>query len=481
MYDDNGYAVIPDELPSGYGYADSQPATVHSNMETAKAAQLLEPRTPYSMTTTSDGRGSVQQQGHNYHMAGFSRQAANTRPSNMAARQSFPPPQAPRARVVGPRGFQASGRHTTPTDAISMRARSTEERIPEGVPKAVRFDDLPGNALDGDDDGALGADYGLTAEEKSAKKKAREDKKARAAADRASTKQLKAAEKNTSKEALRAWKQAAQLGLRFDKSRAKWYRDVKVAAAAPTAAAETSQADRPLLTFKAKGPAVKRLQMLLAQKGFPAGKSGTFDAAVKQQVIAFQNSVGLTAEGKVGAETWEALEPTLKETTPTDSSGGRTVRQFQDGAVAILSGAVPAGATKGVVLSASKFPDVVAALKTDVEEGYGPFPLLSLTPPPANWDFKLGKMKPGFSLDVAALEKQLTKVAGKFTPSGKSSPADEAMEGADQSAGIVEAKPTNWLLIGGIAASVLVVGGLFFAFSGSSDKKPTPAPSGETE
>jgi peptidoglycan hydrolase-like protein with peptidoglycan-binding domain len=363
-----------------------------------------------------------------------------------------------------------------------MRARSTEERIPEGVPKAVRFDDLPGNALDGDDDGALGADYGLTAEEKSAKKKAREDKKALAAADRASTKQLKAAEKNTSKEALRAWKQAAQLGLRFDKNRAKWYRDVKVAAAAPTAAAETSQADRPLLTLKAKGPAVKRLQILLAQKGFPAGKSGTFDAAVKQQVISFQNSVGLTAEGKVGAETWEALETTQKETTPTDSSGGRTVRQYQDGAVAILSGPVPTGAASGVILSAAKFPDVVAALKADVEEGYGPFPLPNLTPAPANWDFKLGKMKSGFTLDVAALEKQLTKVSGKFTPSGKSSAADEAMPGTDMApSGGSEAKPTNWLLIGGIAASVLVVGGLFFAFRSSSEKKSTPALAGEKE
>ena len=137
MYDDNGYAGIPDELPSGYGYADSQPATVHSNMETAKAAQLLEPRISYAMTTASDGRGSVQQQGHAYHMAGYSRQDAHTRPSNMAARQSFPTPQAPRARIVGPRGFQASGRHTTPTNAIteptdrSMPAVKITNVIPE--------------------------------------------------------------------------------------------------------------------------------------------------------------------------------------------------------------------------------------------------------------------------------------------------------------------------------------------------------------
>jgi LPXTG-motif cell wall-anchored protein len=461
MYDDNGYAGIPDELPSGYGYADSQPATVHANADTAKAAELFAPQASYSMTTTSDGRGSVQQH------------PGNVRPSMLPPRQTFTAPPPPRARVVGPRGFQSSGLHTTPSNAISMRARPTEQQIPSGVPKAIRYEDLPGNALDGDDDDALGADYGLTSEEKAAKKKAKEEAKAKAAAEKAAGKQRKAAEKSASKEALRGWQQAAQLGLRFDQARGKWYRDVKIAGGA----VEVTQEARPLLTLKAKGPAVKRLQSLLAQRGFPAGTSGTYDAAVKQQVIAFQNSVGLEGDGKVGAETWEALDPTQK-----DAPGGRTVRQYQEGAVAIMKGSLPAGASAGVVLSPTKFKDLVLTLKADVEEGYGPFPLPGLTPPPANWDFKLGKMKPGFTLDVAALEKQLTKVASKFKPSGTAAPAEESLAtdmtvpGGTPSTG---EKPTNWLLIGGIAAGVLVIGGLFIAFSGGDDKKAAPAAGAE--
>lgn len=344
--------------------------------------------------------------------------------------------------------------------------------VSSGVPKAIRYEDLPEN-LSGEDDDALGADYGLSAEEKAAKKKAKEEAKARAAAEKAAGKQKKAAEKSAAKEALRGWQQAAQLGLRFDTARGKWYRDVKVGGAA----IEAKQDDRPLLVLKAKGPAVKRLQSLLAQKGFPAGSGGTFDSTVRQQVLAFQNSVGLEPDGKVGAETWEALEPTAK-----DVSGDRSVRQYQDGAVAILKGPRPAGAAAGVVLSSTKHKDTVAALKSDIDEAYGPFPLPNLTPPPANWDFKLGKTKPGFTLDMDKLEKQLTKAVSKFKPSGKAAAAEEApttdfMPGAGGPSS--EEKPTNWLLIGGIAAGVLVVGGLLIAFSGGDDKKSSSAAGGE--
>lgn len=473
MYDNNGYAGIPDELPGGYGYADSQPATVHSNMDTAQTEQLFAPQT--ATDTSSQGRGSVQQYSNPQNMAGFPRQNPNLRPSSMPGRQVFPgrqpqAPQAPRARVVGPRGFQASGRHTTPTNAISMRARQTEDSIPSGVPNALRFEDLPGNQVDDDDD-ALGADYGLTADEKAAKKAATAQKQAAAKAARGEKKAANVAGKAAEKSKVGAWQQAAQLGLRFDTARGKWYRDVKVA----SGGSEVIQEERPLLVLKASGPAVQRLQKLLATKGFPAGSSGKFDATVKQQVIAFQNSVGLEGDGKVGAETWEALSPTA-----TATPGGRTVRQYQDGAVAVLKGTVPSGASTGVVLSPSKYKDAVVSLQSEIDEAYGPFPLTSLTPPPANWDFKLGKMKPGFTLDIDTITKEVKSASGKFLPSGKAAAADEAA-GTDMSASgggaaaAPEEKPTNWLLIGGIAAGVLVVGGLFFAFSGSSEKKSTSA------
>jgi peptidoglycan hydrolase-like protein with peptidoglycan-binding domain len=200
---------------------------------------------------------------------------------------------------------------------------------------------------------------------------------------------------------------------------------------------------------------------------------------VQQQVIAFQNGVGLEADGKVGAETWEALEPTAK-----DVSGDRTVRQYQDGAVAIMKGPRPAGAAAGVVLSPTKHKDVVAALKSDIEESYGAFPLPNLTAPPANWDFKLGKTKPGFTLDMDKLEKQLTKAVGKFKPSGKAAAAEEAPttdfmpSTSSGGGGGAEEKPTNWLLIGGIAAGVLVVGGLLIAFSSGGDSKASASAEG---
>lgn len=465
MYDNNGYAGIPDELPGGYGYADSQPATVHSNMETAKTEQLFAPQT--STDTSSQGRGSVQQYSNPQHMAGFPRQNPNLRPGSMPGRQVFPGQQAPRARVVGPRGFQASGRHTTPTNAISMRARQTEDPIPSGVPNALRFEDLPGNQID-DDDNAHGADYGLTADEKVAKKAAKAQKQAAAKAARGDKKAANVAGRAAEKSKAGAWQQAAQLGLRFDMARGKWYRDVKVA----SGGVEATQGERPLLVLKASGPAVKRLQALLATAGFPAGASGIFDRSVQQQVIAFQSSVGLKADGKVGADTWEALSPTAKATP-----GGRTVRQYQDGAVAVLKGSVPSGASTGVVLSLSKYKDAVVALQSEIDEAYGPFPLASLTPPPANWDFKLGKMKPGFTLDIDKITKEVKSASGKFLPSGQAAPASEGA-GTDMSASggggaAPEEKPTNWLLIGGIAAGVLVVGGLFLAFSGGSEKKST--------
>jgi hypothetical protein len=476
MYDNNGYAGIPDELPGGYGYADSQPATVHSNMETAKTEQLFAPQTSNSTDSASQGRGSVQQYSNPQHMAGFPRQNPNLRPGSMPGRQVFPgQQQAPRARVVGPRGFQASGRHTTPTNAISMRAQQTEESIPSGVPNALRFEDLPGNQIDDDDD-ALGADYGLTADEKAAKKAARNQKQAAAKAARGEKKATNVAGRAAEKSKVGAWQQAAQLGLRFDTARGKWYRDVKVA----SGGVEATQEERPLLVFKASGPAVKRLQALLATAGFPAGASGTYDKSVQQQVTAFQSSVGLKADGKVGADTWEALSPTAKATP-----GGRTVRQYQDGAVAVLKGSVPSGASTGVVLSPSKYKDAVVALQSEIDEAYGPFPLTSLTPPPANWDFKLGKMKPGFTLDIDTITKEVKSASGKFLPSGKAAPAEEA-GGTDMSASSggggatsEEGKPTNWLLIGGIAAGVLVVGGLFFAFSGGSSEKKSASTGAE--
>jgi hypothetical protein len=205
----------------------------------------------------------------------------------------------------------------------------------------------------------------------------------------------------------------------------------------------------------------------------------SFTETMRKQVIAFQNAVGVEADGKIGKDTWEALDPTSVETSSeSKAASGQVVRQYQDGAVAIIKGPVPSGAAKGAVLSPSKFPKVVSAIKAEVEENYNAFPLTALTPPPANWDFKLGKMKPGFTLDIAKLQKEITSAAGKFKPSGKAAAAPEAMPTSEGNEGstTTEAAGPNWMLIGGIAAGVIVVGGLLWAFSsGGAPVRPAQA------
>jgi len=471
MYNETGYGGVPDELPSNYGYADSAPSTIHSNADTAKT--LFEPVAQYPVTVTTNGRGNVGSAAYNPgRSAGYG-----------APRQQVVVPsvdQRGRMRPVGPPQFQSSGRHTTATNAVAMRTRATEQFVQPGVPRALRYEDLPEN-LGADDDDALGADYGLTAEEKAAKKKAKDEKKAAERAAKEKKKSDAAGLKAADKAKLRDWQQAAQLGLRFDQARGKWYREVRISGVAEITEVKTAKetsSDRPVLYKGVKGAtaAIKRAQRMLAEKGYPAGSDGVYTDNMKKQTIAFQNSVGLEADGKIGKDTWEALDPTTFDTsTEATAADGQTIRQYQDGAIAIMKGPVPAGAAKGAVLSPTKFPKVVAAIKAEVEENYNAFPLPNLTPPPANWDFKLGKMKPGFTLDVAKLQKEITAAAGKFKASGKAAPATDSSASADTfTPGPSEetAKGPNWLLIGGIAASVLVVGGLIIAFSGGSDKKP---------
>ena len=55
------------------------------------------------------------------------------------------------------------------------------------------------------------------------------------------------------------------------------------------------------------GPDVVALQGLLIAHGFPAGISGTFDAATDGQLRAFQSAKGLKADGIAGPKSWSAL------------------------------------------------------------------------------------------------------------------------------------------------------------------------------
>lgn len=74
-----------------------------------------------------------------------------------------------------------------------------------------------------------------------------------------------------------------------------------------------------LLKYKSKGPKVKELQELLNEKGFNAGTpDGVFGRGTERAIKAFQRSVGLEPDGKVGNMTWKALEDKPIQTYPFD-------------------------------------------------------------------------------------------------------------------------------------------------------------------
>ena len=67
---------------------------------------------------------------------------------------------------------------------------------------------------------------------------------------------------------------------------------------------------RPLLKSGDEGHFVEILQHALAAKGFsPGAIDGDFGTKTRNAVKAFQASVGLKADGKVGEGTWKKLEP----------------------------------------------------------------------------------------------------------------------------------------------------------------------------
>ena len=62
-----------------------------------------------------------------------------------------------------------------------------------------------------------------------------------------------------------------------------------------------------------QGYFVTALQRLLRQHGRPLTVDGIFGSGTEAQVVAFQKSRGLAADGVVGAKTWTALQLTRKE------------------------------------------------------------------------------------------------------------------------------------------------------------------------
>ena len=77
----------------------------------------------------------------------------------------------------------------------------------------------------------------------------------------------------------------------------------------------------PTLSIGATGHDVRRLQRIFVMTKVlaPSNITGSFDATTEQAVKDFQQGAGLTADGIVGPQTWQALP--ADPNTPTLSRG----------------------------------------------------------------------------------------------------------------------------------------------------------------
>lgn len=87
-----------------------------------------------------------------------------------------------------------------------------------------------------------------------------------------------------------------------------------------------------LLKMGSKGESVRRLQQRLSVLGYnlgPSGADGDFGQATYNAVVAFQSSHGLSVDGVVGSETWNALFGTASYELLRIGSKGEAVRRLQ--------------------------------------------------------------------------------------------------------------------------------------------------------
>ncbi|GAB3263894.1 hypothetical protein GCM10027425_28560 [Alteromonas gracilis] len=83
--------------------------------------------------------------------------------------------------------------------------------------------------------------------------------------------------------------------------------------AAPAAATGTDNQGVHVLTVRDGGTDVRALQLLLRARGHAAPLTGRFDADTRAQVVAFQRSRGLRADGVVAAAEWVRLRFDLRQ------------------------------------------------------------------------------------------------------------------------------------------------------------------------
>jgi peptidoglycan hydrolase-like protein with peptidoglycan-binding domain len=89
----------------------------------------------------------------------------------------------------------------------------------------------------------------------------------------------------------------------------------------------------PTLSIGATGHDVRRLQRIFAMTKAlaPSNITGTFDGTTEQAVKDFQQGAGLTVDGIVGPQTWQALPADPNTPTLSRGASGNSVSALQNG------------------------------------------------------------------------------------------------------------------------------------------------------
>ena len=105
----------------------------------------------------------------------------------------------------------------------------------------------------------------------------------------------------------------------------------------------------PTLSIGATGHDVRRLQRIFVMTKVlaPSSITGTFDATTEQAVKDFQQGAGLTADGIVGPQTWQALPADPNTPTLSRDESGNSVTALQKGLKKYSTPATDPGAVDG--------------------------------------------------------------------------------------------------------------------------------------
>jgi peptidoglycan hydrolase-like protein with peptidoglycan-binding domain len=113
--------------------------------------------------------------------------------------------------------------------------------------------------------------------------------------------------------------------------------DVQEMGKAPPAAVNLDYSSYPQLASGSSGNPVRTAQYLLLIRGHDAGTvDGIFGARTQLATRSFQSSVGLSADGVIGAHTWTALLSAGSRPTLSSGSTGADVRRLQRALTAAL-------------------------------------------------------------------------------------------------------------------------------------------------